>query len=475
MPGSQSAADAEADTQQLQPARAPRRWQNWSHTFSAELKVLFTPCSRQELQAIVTAAARARKPLKVLGSGHSLSAVALPLEQSWAVSLERYGRILSVDRQQRSVRVEGGAVLTDINCELRRHGLAFANLGSISLQTAGGIIQTGTHGTGATFAAFHSQVLEMTVVDGTGRLLSLSEQQQPELFHACLCGLGVMGIVDTLTIRVVPSFRLEERTEGRSWADTLPQLQRLAAAHHRIKLLYFPFTDHVGLWTAAEVNQDQQQQPPSPLPQQFGGDDAHSVKTVPIHPADVSRANAALFAASFAHPSTRTADSVSIFNMDCGPPGQLFAIEAAVPLSSAIRFLTHWTARVNNSYFPAYGPLEIRFVHSDNRGWLSPTYGDDESQIFCYAGVNVLRPGGQPVSVDEYFNAFIECVEKFNGRLHWGKQGHHSSEYLQRQYPRWANFNRLRQQHDPHSLWLNELTKEWFSAGSAAVSNKSRL
>ena len=94
--------------------------------------------------AIINQARASGRRLRVLGSGHSWSPIAV--SQDMLVSLNKMSGVVSVDKKRKLVTVRGGTVLSEVVTELHKHGLALSNLPSISAQTVAGLIATGECG-----------------------------------------------------------------------------------------------------------------------------------------------------------------------------------------------------------------------------------------------------------------------------------------------------------------------------------------
>ena len=494
----------------LSSSYAGRLWQNWSRNHSYHIEQLLTPTTEADLIACIHAARHSGATVKVLGAGHSLSVIAVPDRDSgWAMSLHHYNRILAVDHAARLVTAQGGCTLKALSAHLHSVGLAINLLGSISEQTLGGAIQTGTHATGARYGPFHTQVHSFVLITGRGERLHLAadDPQHSELFSAMVVGLGVMGVVSEVTLRVVPLFQLCEVTYGLSWDEMLAQLPQLVHSNDRLKLLYFPYTEHVGVWTANPVDGEQSDTPPAssqhnepflpvrpPTPEP-NDPFMHADPTSPFQtsdsvpadsPADPPRVDVAAirkdnekeYRSAYWRRKTRTAIAKEVLNCDCGAPGSEYATEAAFAFTRASEVLIHWRHLIESRQLPARGNIEIRFVRAD-AAWMSISHqpakqqradsaglgaaGDDES-LFLFVAVNwVLKAGeGHEGSEGEgYLDVFRdELVHRFGGRMHWGKMGKHSGEEVRRRYEKWEEFRRLRAQNDPDGVFLNEFARE---------------
>src|SRR3954447_21399399 len=95
-------------------------WRNWAGDQLCAPESRVEPESEDELAAALRGASRVR----VAGSGHSFTDIALT--DGLQVSLRRMARVLAVDGTL--VRVQAGIRLRELGVELARRGLAMENL-----------------------------------------------------------------------------------------------------------------------------------------------------------------------------------------------------------------------------------------------------------------------------------------------------------------------------------------------------------
>jgi FAD/FMN-containing dehydrogenase len=115
------------------------------------------------------------------------------------------------------VRLLAGTRLHRIPALLAPHGLAMANLGDIDRQSIAGALSTGTHGTGLGHGGLATQVVGATLVTADGELLTVDDENEPDLLPAVALGLGALGILVDVTLQCVPAFALgaQEQPEPR--------------------------------------------------------------------------------------------------------------------------------------------------------------------------------------------------------------------------------------------------------------------
>lgn len=122
-------------------------WTNWNRETSARPRLYATPSTEEELCAVI----RDAKRLRVVGAGHTFGDQAVSTDVM--VSLERYNRLISVDEVRRTLRVQAGMRLRELQQILYEHGFALPAAGSTDAQTLGGLIANDVHGSGSAFVA----------------------------------------------------------------------------------------------------------------------------------------------------------------------------------------------------------------------------------------------------------------------------------------------------------------------------------
>lgn len=187
-------------------------FRNWAGNQSATPAEVRTPSSAEEVSRAVRDAVASGRRVRMIGTGHSFTAVALTdgvlLRPDALTGIREVG--------DGWVTAEAGTTIGVLNGELHRRGLALANMGDIDAQTVAGAIQTGTHGTGRDIGGLADQVVALEMVladgeivtvrgDGEGKIRGMAEQ---DLFDAARVGLGALGVVTAVTFRVEPSFLL---------------------------------------------------------------------------------------------------------------------------------------------------------------------------------------------------------------------------------------------------------------------------
>jgi FAD-linked oxidoreductase len=420
------------------------RWQNWAGNQAAAPQRVITPHSAAEVAEAVALATRDGLTVRMTGSGHSFTAVAA----TSGVMLHPGGlrAVGSVDEEAGQVTVEAGCRLRDLNEALYARGLALANMGDIQEQTVAGAIQTGTHGTGRDLGGIAAQVTALEMVLADGSIACCSADQSAELFQAARIGLGALGVLTSVTLRVVPAFLLTAREEPMNWAEVIARLDELASANEHFEFYWFPHTD--GCLTKRNNRSDG---PPRPLPRWrhqlddeflsntlFGATCRLGQRFPAVIPAINGVAGKALGARTYTDAAYRVFTS---------PRRVRFKEqEYAIPREHLAEALTAIRDLFSRHAWRISFPIEVRIAPGDDV-WLSTAYG----RSTAYIAVHVFHTAPH----EEYFREVEAVMTALGGRPHWGKLHTRDAAYLRGAYPRFADFVTLRDQLDPGRRFAN--------------------
>ena len=155
--------------------RVPVKLSNWARNQTWSPAEALHPRSTDEIADIVRAAHAAGQRVKVIGGGHSFTAVAAT--DGVQLALDRLDRVPDLDLDRGQITVGAGIALRRLNDVLAEAGLAMPNLGDIDRQSIGGAIATATHGTGLEYGNLATTVVGMELVTGSGDVVRTSRRQ----------------------------------------------------------------------------------------------------------------------------------------------------------------------------------------------------------------------------------------------------------------------------------------------------------
>lgn len=418
-------------------------WSNWTGNVQCRPAEIVRPRSEDEVATAIRRAVAAGRSVRVAGSGHSYSEIVST--SGTLISLERMRGLVSVDAERAEATAWAGSPLRSLADPLWEHGFVMVNLGDTDVQALGGAISTATHGSGVRLGSLSSQVAGLTLVTAAGDVVECSEQVEPELFKAARVGLGCLGVITRVRLRVQPRYLLSMTARRERLETVLAEIdQRLESRH--FEFWYWPDTDSVSTRTSeitqAPINENA-------LERFFNG---------------IVVENGGLWAvSSIARAMPSTADAISRLQARLAPAGdrvdrpnrilatprlvKLLETEYSVPAEAGPDCLREVKAWIDRCDVPISFPIEYRYVAAED-SYLSPYFGRPTAMIDLQQFV------GMPYR--EYFAAGEEIFRRYDGRPHWGKLHSRTAAELRPLYPEWDRFQAVRRRWDPDGVFMND-------------------
>jgi FAD-linked oxidoreductase len=420
-------------------------WKNWSGLESARPQRVEEPADTAAIVAAVERARRERSTVKMVGTGHSFTAISAP--EGTMLRPTNLGGILAVDRDAMTVTALAGTQLKVLNAQLEGLGLSLHNMGDIAEQTLAGATSTGTHGTGGVAASLSAQICGLELVTGTGEVVRATETENPELLEFGRVGLGALGVLTTLTFRVEPLFALEANETPMSWDEALDGFDERAATHHHVDTYWFPHTDRLMVKTNDRLD-DLDVEPLSRLREWWDdeflsnslfGALNHLTNAVPSIIPTFNQLSSRLL-------SARTYSDVA-HRVFTSPRTVVFReMEYAVPREAGLTALREARAALDRSDLRVTFPVEIRVTPADDIP-MSTSTGRDS----FYLAFHTHRDADHRA----YFALIEPIMRAHDGRPHWGKVHTRTAADLAPAYPRFEEFLALRDRLDPDRVFAN--------------------
>jgi len=166
------------------------------------------PLDTDDVVAVVRACGEAHVPLTPRGAGSSLEGNPIPIHGGVVLDCSRMTRVVAVRGADLQVDVEPGVVYSELNRQLRPHGLFFPPSpgGSADWATVGGMVANNASGIySVKYGGTRDHVRAATLVTGTGEVVRLGNRARKSASGYHLLGLvigseGTLGIVTELTL-----------------------------------------------------------------------------------------------------------------------------------------------------------------------------------------------------------------------------------------------------------------------------------
>jgi FAD/FMN-containing dehydrogenase len=391
-------------------------WENWSGSVDAAPATVYEPATEAELVEVVERHAP-EDTVRAVGAGHSFTR--LGETDDVLVSMAELTGVESVDREVGTAdgggraTVLAGTRLEEMNAALADEGLAMENMGDIDQQRLAGALATGTHGTGTDFGVLATQVAELRLVTAGGEVVTLSPGD--EGFGAAQVSLGALGLVSAVTLDLLPAYDVEMLKRAVDLEVALEYIEDLLVQNRHAEFFWYPDEDVAKVKT---INRTGRTHGPD-LP----GATLEETETGPSHEV---------------FPSVR---DIRFNEMEYGVP--------AADGPAAMREVSDLVAGRDDVSFP----VEYRYVRGDDIP-LSPAHGRDA--VF----IAVHKYHEKPYA--DFFERAEEIFRSYGGRPHWGKHHNRTAPELSSLYPRWDDFQAVRDSLDPEGVFLNDYVRELF-------------
>lgn len=414
----------------LQPGRL---WWNWFGEQYFVPSYVAKPTTEADVRQIVLVARRRGLPIRASGAGHSNPAI-VPTP-GIHVDFDDFRDVIATDHEKLRVTVRPGIRVGDLSRYLRSQGMSLNNQGDIDTQSIAGAIVTATHGAGVTLPCFSAQMIAARIVISDGSILDLSAEKDGDLFRAFRTSLAMFGLIVSITIQAVPSYNIHKRTWNADTEDCLKSLHTLLRDNRTFWFFWLPLKESADLY-------------------ELPGD---------AIPSSATRES------DICHMRVYNAVPVTEVVPDLGP-GEQFdhssviypnvytpnfrEIEYAVPFARFEEAFDELRTLFRTRYPRAIFPIECRAVKAD------------DSHLSAYSerdGFALSVSGPLEESTWQMLQDVASIFDRYEGRPHWGKHHFMSPARMERLFPRYDAFKRMRREIDPDGMFLNDHLRALFA------------
>src|SRR5213594_2608725 len=192
------------------------------------IRELLRPRTRDELAEIVHSASRKGLPISLSGCRHSMGGQQFATD-SICIDTRSLDRVISFDQKRGLIEVEAGIqwpkfIRTYLDAQAskaKQWGIAQKQTGADTF-TLGGSLSSNIHGRGLAMKPLISNIESFTLINAEGKAIRCSRDENNELFRLAIGGYGLFGLINSVTLRLVPRQRLRRVVEIIR-ADNLPK------------------------------------------------------------------------------------------------------------------------------------------------------------------------------------------------------------------------------------------------------------
>jgi FAD/FMN-containing dehydrogenase len=391
-------------------------WRNWAGNVVATPARIERPGSIEAVQELVADATRAGQSVRVAGAGHSFTPICAT--DGMLLDLCDLSGVIEIDADEQTATILGGTRIHQIGAPLFEAGLAVANQGDIDVQAIAGAIGTGTHGTGRRFGSFSSTLIACQIVTATGELLTIDESDM-ETLRAARVSLGTLGVMVSVTLQLVPGYKLRRRSWPVTWDEAVAQWPEIEANARNAEFWWIPPLDTSVFKVFVDTSEEPTGTPPAP--------------TYPPGTIERYLPPDGVDWAWRVYPAVREHRFVEM--------EYTFPIERGLEALAAVRDV------MLSRHSEVKWAIEFR-THGGEDAFLSVTQGEDSVTISVHDAAD--NPHW------DFFREAEQVIRRFDGRPHWGKLNFLKTAELRSLFPLLDRVTPIRRHLDPDGVFLSD-------------------
>jgi FAD/FMN-containing dehydrogenase len=165
------------------------------------------------LVAVVKEAAANGLKVAIAGKGHSQGGHTF-YRDAVVLDMRPFNRIISLDVEQKLIRVQSGATWEDVQNYINPHGLAVKVMQSSNIFTLGGSLSANVHGRDPRYGPLIETVRSFTLLRADGSITAVSRQSDAELFSLVIGGYGLFGVILDVELELTDNVSYRKRTDA---------------------------------------------------------------------------------------------------------------------------------------------------------------------------------------------------------------------------------------------------------------------
>jgi alditol oxidase len=413
--------------------RAAEALTNWAGNIRYSTDNVQEAADIEQVRSLV----RSEAKLKVLGTRHCFNTIADSRDN--LLSLKGMQEI-ALDAAKSAVTVGAGVKYGQLGPYLDAKGFALHNLASLPHISVAGACSTATHGSGEKNGNLATAVSGLEMVTAAGDVVRLSRESNAEEFAGAVVGLGALGAITRVTLKVQPTYQVRQYVyEGMPLGEMQEHFDEIQASGYSVSL----FTDWRGkriseVWIKSRVGDGRAF---TAATEWFGAKLARRN----LHPIEGLSAENCTEQMGVPGPWY---DRLPHFRMGFTPSaGKELQSEYLLPRRHAVEAILA-IERLQDQVSPHLLISEIRTIAADDL-WMSMSYRQPSVAIHF-----TWKPDWPAV------RSVLPMIERelspFQARPHWGKLFTMEPAVLRGRYEKLEDFRKLAARYDPQGKFRNE-------------------
>ncbi|MGX7596809.1 FAD-binding protein [Planococcus plakortidis] len=206
-----------------------------SRLLPVKMKAIKATDSTDEIRQVVLDAKSQGDPIAIAGMQHSQGGHTV-YPDGILLDMKPYNKILRFDARKKTITIQSGATWRDIQDYINPYGLALKVSQSQNIFTVGGSLSVNAHGLDIRHGSLIDTVESLRLLNENGEILTLSPEQNPELFQAVVGGYGLFGVILDVTLKLTDDEMYEIHSEQLQYDEYSDYFNESVRADEKTKM-----------------------------------------------------------------------------------------------------------------------------------------------------------------------------------------------------------------------------------------------
>jgi FAD/FMN-containing dehydrogenase len=333
--------------------------------------------------------------------------------------------------------------------------------------TLGGSLAANIHGRGLNLCPIIGDVESFTLVDAAGEVRRCGRGENVELFRLAIGGYGCFGVITSVCLRLAPRIKLERLVEVTTIDRLMPSLEQRMEDGCLFGDFQFSIDERSPDFLCRGVLSSYRPVAPDrEMPEgreelerhhweeliRLAHDDR--AKVFEVYSSFYLRTRGALYWSDTHQLSVYLEDYHSQLDHECGTevPASEMISELYVPRDRLVGFMAAAAEQLRDGAVPViYGT--VRLIRRDEESFLAWAREDFACVIF---NLHTEHSEAGIATAAEAFRALIDLALSFGGSFFLTYHRWARRDQIERAYPRFAEFLRAKDAHDPDARFQSE-------------------
>jgi FAD/FMN-containing dehydrogenase len=180
---------------------------------SVKMKTVTSGEAEEDLKKIVLDAKQNKDKISIAGMQHSQGGQTL-YPGGILLNMKKYNKIVELDEQNKLITVQSGITWNDIQHFINPKGLALKVSQSQNIFTVGGSLSVNVHGRDIRHQGLIETVHSFRLLTAEGKIITVSRNENVELFKSVIGGYGLFGIILDVTLHLTDNelYKIESKS-----------------------------------------------------------------------------------------------------------------------------------------------------------------------------------------------------------------------------------------------------------------------